>query len=311
MSAALEVRNLNKRFGKLVAVNNVSFGVERGEIVGFIGPNGAGKTTTMRICATLEYPDSGDVFVEGRSVLEDPRAVRMHLGFMPDSYGAYANTTIWEYLDFYARAYGLVGDARKRRVGEVMDFTSLAALQEKEIATLSKGMKQRLCLAKTLLHDPSTMILDEPAAGLDPRARVELRELVRALASMGKAILISSHILTELAEMCDGIAVIERGELRARGSVADVTQGVRRGAQVFVRALCAADVLERTLLELPHVTKVRGERGGFVFDYAGEPVELAQLLARLVELGLCPIEFAPVTVDLEEVFLSLTEGKLQ
>ena len=168
MTAALEIRRLSKRFGKLVAIDDVSFTVGRGEIVGFIGPNGAGKTTTMRIAATLEYPDTGDVLVDGRSVLSHPREVRAALGFMPDSYGAYANTTIAEYLDFYARAYGLRRPLRARRVREVIDFTSLGDLVEKEIATLSKGLKQRLCLAKTLLHDPSILILD---AGLAQESR--------------------------------------------------------------------------------------------------------------------------------------------
>jgi ABC-2 type transport system ATP-binding protein len=311
MTPALEVRNLTKRFGKLTAVNNVSFTVERGSIIGFIGPNGAGKTTTMRICSTLEYPDQGDVFVEGHSVLDDPRDVRKRLGFMPDSYGAYANTTIWEYLDFYARAYGLKRDARRKRVAEVMEFTALTDLQTKEIATLSKGMKQRLCLAKTLLHDPSVMILDEPAAGLDPRARVELRELVRALAGMGKAILISSHILTELAEMCDGVAVIERGELKASGSVSELTKSLRPTALVYVRTVQGPEATERALLELPGVERVRREREGVVFEHVGTDDERALLLQQLVQRGLSPLEFTPQVVNLEEVFLSLTEGKLQ
>jgi ABC-2 type transport system ATP-binding protein len=311
MTPALEVRGITKRFGNLVAVNDVSFTVERGQIIGFIGPNGAGKTTTMRICATIDYPDRGDVFVDGFSVLSSPREVRARLGFMPDAYGAYANTTIWEYLDFFARAYGLKGDDRRRRVGEVMEFTQLAPLQEKDISSLSKGLKQRLCLAKTLLHDPSTLILDEPAAGLDPRARVELRELVRALAATGKAILVSSHILTELAEMCDGVAVIERGVLKASGSVSSILQGLRRGALVYVRTLGPVDALERALVELPGVERVRREREGAVFEHAGGTAALADVLAALVARGLQPVEFAPREANLEELFLSLTEGKLQ
>ena len=311
MTAALEIRGITKTFGALKAVSDVSFQVERGQILGFIGPNGAGKTTTMRICATLEYPDQGDVFVDGHSVLTYPREVRARLGFMPDSYGAYSNTTIWEYLDFFARAYGLKGDARKKRVGEVMDFTQLGDLEEKEIATLSKGMKQRLCLAKTLLHDPSVMILDEPAAGLDPRARVELRELVRALAGLGKAILVSSHILTELAEMCDGVAVIERGTLKATGLVGDITRGLRASSQVFVRVLGPVEVLERALLEQPIVLKARRDGAGVVFEHQSAPEDLAKLLGALVAQGLQPVEFAPREANLEEVFLTLTEGKLQ
>jgi ABC-2 type transport system ATP-binding protein len=308
---ALEVRGLTKRFGKLTAVDRVSFGVEKGRITGFIGPNGAGKTTTMRIAATLELPDEGDVLLDGVSVLDDPRGARAKLGFMPDSYGAYPSTTLWEYLDFFARAYDLAGDVRRRRVEEVLEFTSLSSLREKEMASLSKGLKQRLCLAKTLLHDPSVLILDEPAAGLDPRARVELRELVRALAGMGKAILVSSHILTELAEMCDGIAVIEAGQLKATGSVGDVTRGIQITVPVYVRVLEGVERLERALHELPGVERVRVEGDGVLFEHAGTPESMSAVLTGLVAAGLRPIEFTPRAMGLEEVFLSLTEGKMQ
>jgi ABC-2 type transport system ATP-binding protein len=308
---ALEFEGVTKRFGALTAVDRLTFTVEAGRITGFIGPNGAGKTTTMRIAATLELPDAGECRVAGVSVLDDPRGARRALGFMPDAYGAYPNTTLWEYLDFFARAYGLVGSGRTQRVGEVLEFTSLAPLREKEMAALSKGMKQRLCLAKTLLHDPSVLVLDEPAAGLDPRARVELRELVRALAGMGKAILISSHILTELSEMCDSIAVIEAGELKATGSVDEVTRGLQKTTPVFVRCLEPAARVERALLEIAGVEGVRAEGEGVVFEHGGAPEELAAVLAALVAGGLRPVEFVPRALDLEEVFLALTQGKLQ
>lgn len=311
MVPALEVRAVTKTYGRQKAVDDVTFSVASGQTVGFIGPNGAGKTTTMRICATLVYPDKGDVLVCGKSVLESPRDVRRMLGFMPDAYGAYANTTIWEYLDFYARAYGIRGDARARRVGEVLEFTSLTDLQTKEMSALSKGMKQRLCLAKTLLHDPSVLILDEPAAGLDPRARVELRELVRALAGLGKAILVSSHILTELAEMCDSIVVIEKGQLKADGSVAELTGRLRPASRVFVRTLQGAQATEKALVLLPGVERVRPEGQGVMFEHTGTEDDLARVLLELVRRGLSPIEFSPQHLDLEEVFLSLTEGKLQ
>jgi ABC-2 type transport system ATP-binding protein len=311
MKGALEVRAITKRFGALTAVDAVSFSVAPGEIMGFIGPNGAGKTTTMRICSTLELPDSGDVRVDGISVTARPREARARIGFMPDSYGAYANTTIHEYLDFFARAYGIRGDARRRVLERVIEFTSLGDLREKHIDALSKGMKQRLCLAKTLLHDPAVLILDEPAAGLDPRARVELRELVKALAGMGKSILISSHILTELAEMCTTVTVIERGTVRGSGSVESVARGVSGIQRIYARALAGAERLERALLELPFVKNVHIEREGVAFDFEGDGAAAASLLATLASAGLGLCEFAPKAVDLEDVFLSLTEGRLQ
>ena len=311
MTAALEIRGITRRFDALTAVDRVSFAVQPGEIYGFIGPNGAGKTTTMRICATLDLPDDGDVFVDGISVLDEPRLARAKLGFMPDNYGAYPHTTVFEYLDFYARAYGLRGARRRRTLAEVMDFTGLAALDQKLIHTLSKGMKQRLCLAKTLLPDPSVLILDEPAAGLDPRARVELRELVKALGGMGKALLISSHILTELAEMCDGIAVIEGGRLLANGTVEDIHRKLQPHLSIYVRVLGSHEEAEKALLEEPNVSNVRPLREGLAFDFVGDDAAAADLLARLVARGVRPVEFAGEQLRLEDVFLSLTEGRVQ
>ena len=289
----------------------VSFTVAPGEIMGFIGPNGAGKTTTMRICSTLELPDSGDVLVDGTSVTLSPREARERIGFMPDSYGAYANTTIHEYLDFFARSYGFTRDQRRSRVEEVMDFADLTPLADRQMGKLSKGMGQRLCFGRMLIPDPEFMILDEPAAGLDPRARVELRELVKALAAMGKSILLSSHILTELAEMCTTVTVIERGTVLGSGSVETIARGVSGLQRIYARALAGADRLERALLELPYVRNVRVEREGVAFDFEGDSAAAAALLAQLAGAGLGLCEFAPKAVDLEDVFLSLTEGRLQ
>ena len=311
MNLALEVSGLTRSFGALKAVDDVSFSVGFGEIVGFIGPNGAGKTTTMRIAATLDLPDSGDVLVDGMSVLERPREVRKLLGFMPDSYGAYTNTSILEYLDFYARSYGIRGAARRAALEHVLDFTVLGGVTDKMIASLSKGMKQRLCLAKTLLHDPSILILDEPAAGLDPRARVELRELVKALAGMGKAVLVSSHILSELTEMCDGVTVIESGRILSTGRVTDVVQRLDRAARIYVRVLGELESAHRLLLEQPGVDVVRPHRGGLVLETRSDDAIVARLLAKLVESGLAPVEFARQETNLEDVFLSLTEGKVR
>ncbi len=309
---ALSVQNLTRRFGKLTAVDDVSFEVNRGEILGFIGPNGAGKTTTMRICSTLELPDEGDVLVDGRSVLTHPREARERLGFMPDSYGAYVHTTIAEYLDFYARAYGLRGRSRTRMLDYVKEFTALRPLEDKLITSLSKGMKQRLCLAKTLLHDPAILVLDEPAAGLDPHARVELRELVKALAELDKAVMISSHILSELSQICTTVAVIEAGKIRATGTVEDVVRGVQaQRTRVFIRAIATQDAVHKALLEEPDVHDVRLHRSGVLVELEGQEDSQALLLKRLVERGLDPIEFSPAAVDLEDVFLSLTQGHVQ
>ena len=308
---SMHVKNITKVFDGFTAVDRVSFDVHQGQVCGFIGPNGAGKTTTMRIAATLDLPDEGDVEVCGYSVLMDPRAVRSNLGFMPDAYGAYPDTTIAEYLDFFARAYGLRGSERIKALDYVKTFTGLNPLNYKLMDGLSKGMRQRLCLAKTLLHDPGFLILDEPAAGLDPRARVELRELVRALADMGKGVLISSHILSELSSLVDSISVIEGGSIQGAGTVAEIMRKLRPHMSFFVRCLAEGDAVERVLLELPNVTSVRPGEGGVTFDFEGEKEALAQVLQVLVERGLNPIEFAPVNADLEDVFLSLTEGILQ
>jgi len=311
MSAPLDLRCVTRTFGSLTAVDRVSFEIGPGEIVGFIGPNGAGKTTTMRICSTLDLPSEGDVFVDGVSVLEDPRGARLQIGFMPDSFGAYPNTTVDDYLDFFASAYGLRGRERSRTLGYVKEFTALSELVEKEIRALSKGMKQRLCLAKTLLHDPKILILDEPASGLDPRARVELRELVKALADLGKAVLVSSHILSELGEMCHGVVVIELGRVRASGTLQEIMRKVSALTPVFARNQGAVEDLERALAELPHVETMRRHNGGIVFDLNGGDDEQADVLQALLRTGLRLIEFSSHHTGLEDAFLELTEGRVQ
>ena len=205
----ITLQRVHRFFDSTRAVDDVSFDVMRGEVFGYIGPNGAGKTTSMRILATLDLPTYGDALIDGFSVINDPDRVRRRLGFMPDSFGTYPNVNCREYLDFFARAYGLRGRERRDALRHVMGFTKLDGLAEKPIRGLSKGMKQRLCLGRSMVHDPSVLILDEPAAGLDPRARIELRQMIRELADAGKSILVSSHILTELAEMCDAVGIIE------------------------------------------------------------------------------------------------------
>ncbi len=220
----IQLDNVTRAFGNTLAVDDVSFHVDAGEVLGFIGPNGAGKTTSMRILSTLDTPTSGEAWVDGFSVVDDPDRVRERMGWMPDGFGTYPNINCEEYLDFFARSYGLRGKNRLRAIKNVMGFTQLNQLSKKPISGLSKGMKQRLCLGRALIHNPKVLILDEPAAGLDPRARIELREMILELAAEGKSLLISSHILSELAEVCDRVAIIEKGKLLAIGSVESLLQ---------------------------------------------------------------------------------------
>lgn len=224
----VEVHNLHRHFGPTRAVDGISFTLASGQVFGFIGPNGAGKTTTMRIMATLDEPTSGRVMIDGVSVTEDPYAARRVVGFMPDTLPEQRDVTVLDYIDFYARAYGLRKPHRSQTIAEVIEFTNLGGLLEKPLRALSKGMKQRVSLARAMIHDPLLLILDEPAAGLDPRARIELRELLRELAKRGKAILISSHILSELAEVCTGAIIIEHGRIVTAGTIDNLLHGWKR-----------------------------------------------------------------------------------
>ncbi|MBX7099051.1 MAG: ABC transporter ATP-binding protein [Myxococcaceae bacterium] len=327
----LEVKNLSRFYGPLKAVNDVSFSLEAGQILGFIGPNGAGKSTTMRILATLDVPTTGDVLLDGKSAVDHPDVVRPLLGYMPDRYGTYEDMTVHEFLDFFARAYRLKGPERVKRVESVMEFAGLVPLKDKLTSALSKGMKQRVALGRTLLHDPKLLILDEPADGLDPRARIELRELLKALAAQGKAVLISSHILTELSEICDACAIIEQGKLLATGPVSEIlarTAGALPSGELEVTLFssgapleAAVAAAERLLLEQPLVKAVvpqgrtlrvrlelaAGEvPGGLWVDEAA-----ARLLKLLVQSGAPVCAMAARQPDLEDAFLSVTKGKVQ
>jgi ABC-2 type transport system ATP-binding protein len=307
----LEVRALSRAFGKVKAVDDLSFTVQRGQVVGFIGPNGAGKTTTMRILATLDLPDEGDAFVNGRSVLVEPRQACMHLGFMADSFVPYANLEVMQFLDFMGRAYGLRGEARARTVASVADFCGLGEFADRPTTGLSKGMAQRLHLAKTLLHDPGLLVLDEPAAGLDPRARVEFRDLLRELAAAGKGILISSHLLSELSESCDSVVVIERGRLAVSGGIRDIARKLRAHHAILARVRGESEAAQRWLLTQPLVREVKVADDRLAFEFAGDDDALADLLARMVGQGLRVVEFRHVEASLEEIFLRTTKGRLQ
>jgi len=310
--AMIELRRLHRSFGRTQAVNDISFEVYPGEVLGYIGPNGAGKTTSMRILSTLDVPTRGDAFIDGFSVLNDPDRVRHRLGFMPDAYGTYANVNCHEYLDFFARSYGLLGPDRDRAIRRVMGFTGLDVLADKPTRGLSKGMKQRLCLGRALLHDPPVLVLDEPAAGLDPRARIELREMIRNLASQGKALLISSHILTELAEMCDRVAIIERGCLLAMGTVAEIQRSVRPHREVIMRTLPGkTEAACQWLAGRPEISGVSVDNQTIRFSHQGNEEDEANLLRDMILAGLRLAEFASHAISLEDVFMQVTRGEVQ
>jgi ABC-2 type transport system ATP-binding protein len=309
----VEVRELRRHFGKTKAVDGISFSFAGGQIFGFIGPNGAGKTTTMRILATLDEPTSGDAFIDGASTTQEPEAARRLVGYMPDTLPTHRDVSVHDYLDFFARAYGVRGSRRREVVASVEEFTNLAGIREKTLKALSKGMKQRVSLARALVHDPPLLVLDEPAAGLDPRARVELRELLRVLAGRGKAVLVSSHILTELSEMCDGAVIIEQGKLVAAGTLAEIAAGTAAGRKVHVRvrALGALDALERQLLEVPHVVAARADGDAVEAEVDGGDEVSCEVLAELVRRGVKVVDFHQRRADLEDVFLSVTKGEVQ
>jgi len=315
---AIELSNLHRHFGRLRAVDGVSLKAYPGQVMGFIGPNGAGKTTAMRILATLDVPTAGEAFINGYSVVDDPDKVRRIVGFMPDSFGKYANMDVVEYVDFFARAYGLSGDIRRDAVERVLVFTELRKLADKPIKTLSKGMSQRLALGRTLIHDPSVLVLDEPAAGLDPRARIELRGLIHVLATeLRKTVLISSHILTELGEICDSVAIIEAGRLLASGTMTEINQAQRAsegradGSAISVRVLRDAEKLEHLLCQEPSVRNVELADRVATFEFTGVESELSAILTRLVRADLEVVEFRGRVDSLEDAFMAITKGITQ
>jgi ABC-2 type transport system ATP-binding protein len=307
----IDIRNLVKDFGASRAVDGISFRVEAGDVFGFIGPNGAGKTTTMRILATLLDPTSGTATVAGRDVVNEPRAVRAAIGFMPDAYGVYTGLSVREYLDFFAAAMGIGLPRRDRAVADVMALTDLAGLADKAVAALSKGMRQRLCLAKTLVHDPRVLILDEPAAGLDPRARIEFRALLKELRRMGKTILISSHILTELSDVCNRVGILEAGRMVATGTVEEILAGIVPYPFVQVSVRGRAEEAVRAVLELPFIRKAAVDGLTLRIECGVKDPDVPEIVRRLVSAGV-PVQGVRVEgADLEDLFMKITEGKVQ
>ncbi|MFL5681241.1 MAG: ABC transporter ATP-binding protein [Chloroflexota bacterium] len=312
MTAIVTAHGLVKRYDRTLAVAGLDLAVEEGEIFGLVGPNGAGKTTTLRILATLLAPTSGEAEIAGVSVRRNPNAVRRVLGFMPDVFGVYDDMKVWEYLDFFARCYGIPAARRRRMIGDLLDLVDLGHKRDSYVQGLSRGMQQRLCLAHTLVHDPQVLLLDEPASGLDPRARVELRELLRELRSLGKTILISSHILPELEELCTSVAIVDRGQVLAQGRVADIERRLRAGAVLRVRLAAdgAAEANETARVWFAGRPDVASaailDDGTIELGFRGDDRATARLLADAVSAELPVVSFARAASDLEELFLQVT-----
>jgi ABC-2 type transport system ATP-binding protein len=300
------VENLTKVYGKRIALDNVSFVVPEGEIFGFVGPNGAGKTTTLRILAALLEPTSGSAFIDGADVSKQPERVHSRLGYMPDFFGVYDQLTVGEYLDFYASCYRQPRQRRKVVVDNLLELVDLADRRNQSVDTLSRGLKQRVCLARALVHDPTVLLLDEPASGLDPRARVEMREILKELRSMGKTIVISSHILPELTELCTMIGIIDQGRMRAVGAVQDVIQQLTSGRRLRIGVIGKINAAVALLAKLPAVRQVDVVNGAIEAAYDGEEGTAADILQALTAARIRVSEFSPLVGDLEDAFLRAT-----
>lgn len=314
MSTIIEIQGLTKQYGALTALADLNLSIEAGGVFGFIGPNGAGKTTTMRILTTLLKPTSGKAWVAGCSIHDDPRGVRRAIGYMPDFFGVYEDMKVWEYLDFFAACYDIPAATRAGMIDDLLALVDLGHKKEAYVETLSRGMKQRLCLARTLTHDPQILILDEPASGLDPRARIEMRELLRELKNMGKTIFFSSHILSEVADICTSIGIIEAGRLIAHGDMAEMKRQLRAHRLIQMRVLGDTQPLQEFLLSYDGVNQITSASeldlplDTLRIDFVGDDEALHKLLAAIVAQGIPLLAFQEETGDLEDVFLHVTKG---
>jgi len=302
----IAVQGLTKVYGHRTALDAVSFEVPKGEIFGFVGPNGAGKTTTLRILASLLEPTAGRAFVDGADVMRQPDLVHDRLGYMPDFFGVYDQLTATEYLDFYAACYRIPRARRTKIAADLLELVGLADRRDQSVDTLSRGLKQRLCLARALVHDPAVLLLDEPASGLDPRARVEMREILKELQRMGKTIVISSHILPELTELCTMIGIIDQGRMRATGPVQDVIRELTSGRRLRIMVMGRRDEALAILKALPSIRTVDMINGAIEAQYEGDDAMAASILQALTAAGISVSGFSQLEGGLEDAFLKAT-----
>jgi ABC-2 type transport system ATP-binding protein len=307
----IQTINLTKRYGKLVALNNLHLSIEEGECFGYIGPNGAGKTTTIRILSTLLQPTWGEARVCGLVVGYESRKIRPLIGYVPDFFGAYEDMVVQEYLEFFASAYDITGKKRDQIVGDVLELTDLTYKRDALVDSLSRGMKQRLSIARVLLHDPKVLLLDEPASGLDPRARIEIRELLKELHRMGKTIIISSHILPELADLCTSIGILEQGEMVFQGSVREALRRAQIGAVVHVVTPDDQTRAQELLAGLPNVASATIRDGEIVLTLNADTTDFSFIAQALLQNQFRIHEIKQEDVNLETAFMRLTKGIVQ
>ncbi|MBI3272523.1 MAG: ABC transporter ATP-binding protein [Planctomycetes bacterium] len=306
----IKIVNFTKKYDHFLAVDRLNLDIEKTDIYGLIGPNGAGKTTTFKFLSTLLPASSGDATINGFSVVRQIQDVRRSIGYMPDAFGVYDGMRVWEFLDFFGVAYGIPRHRRAKIIDDILVLVDLTGKRDELVNGLSRGMKQRLCLAKTLVHDPPVLILDEPASGLDPRARVEMKELLRELRAMGKTIIVSSHILSELAEYCTKIGIIERGKLRANGEVRQILAQIREHTLIEIQVLDRAKDAETIASRCPMVKNLKGVGNVLRLEFKGPVEKMAELHTELVQAGIRLLWFREVEPNLEEAFLKLTKGEV-
>lgn len=306
----VDIQGLTKKYGSFTALDELNLSLEEGVVFGFVGANGAGKSTTFSILATLLSPTSGDAFINGKSVVKEPKEVRKQIGYMPDFFGVYDQLKADEYLDFYGASYGLSHAERQVLIPQLLELVNLTHKRYEYVDLLSRGMKQRLCLARSLIHDPKVLILDEPASGLDPRARIEMRDILKHLKSMGKTILISSHILPELAEMCDEIGVIDNGKLIAHGNVATIQAQLQGDKHIIVKVMNELEKARLFFEEDPFISsiEVNNERNELSFNYRGTTDDQVKLLRKALLTDIPIYSLTEEEKDLEDVFMAITKG---
>lgn len=303
----IEIKGLTKRYGSFTALEQLTLSIERGTVFGFVGQNGAGKTTTFSILATLIPPTYGDAFINGYSVVRDAKKVRSMIGYMPDFFGVYDRLRTREYLDFYGASYGIPAREREMLIPQLLELVRLSDKIDTYVDLLSRGMKQRLCLARCLIHDPEVLILDEPASGLDPRARVEMKEIIKELKNMGKTILISSHILPELSEMCDELCIIDRGKLIAHDTVQSIQSRIKPERSLTVRVKNRFEETIRFFEDDPHISRIERnpENKSFSFLFRGDEDEQIALMREAMVAELPIISFQEETMNMEDVFMEV------